>query len=154
MDGCSPIDLNWTLTRPNTSGWQQGSYSQYLQHPTRQLEDQSSYLPKEHVTLAYFLTASSSSMTIFCKRLKTYLFRAAYNIASPPADWSWLYNVKHPEVLAYDGCYINSIIIIITSFQWPPAAHQGRWLTKQFQESIEDLSFPQIFQLTIYNHLH
>ena len=28
----------------------------------------------------------SSSMTIFCKRLKTYLFRASYNIISPPTD--------------------------------------------------------------------
>ena len=27
-----------------------------------------------------------SSMTIFCKRLKTYLFRATYNIVSPPTD--------------------------------------------------------------------
>ena len=32
--------------------------SQHLQHPTWLLEDQSSYLPKEHVTLAYLLTAS------------------------------------------------------------------------------------------------
>ena len=52
-----------------------------------------------------------SSMTIFLQ--KSYLFREAYNIVSPPTDWSWLYNVKHPEVLAYDGRYINSIIMII-----------------------------------------
>ena len=55
----------------------------------------------------------SSSITIVCKRLKTYLFRAAYNIVSPPTDWSWLCNVKHLEVLAYDERYINSIIIIL-----------------------------------------
>ena len=43
----------------------------------------------------------SSSMTIFCKRLKTYVCRAAYNIVLQHTDWSWLYNVKHvPEVLA------------------------------------------------------
>ena len=30
----------------------------------------------------------SSLMTIVCKRLKTYLFRAAYNIVFPPTDWS------------------------------------------------------------------
>ena len=58
VDGCSPIVLNWMLTRPNASKWQQGSNSQHLQHPTWQLEDQSSYLPKEHVNLAYFLTAN------------------------------------------------------------------------------------------------
>ena len=38
VDGCSPIDLNWTLTRPNASEWQQGSDSQHLQHPIWQLE--------------------------------------------------------------------------------------------------------------------
>ena len=52
----------------------------------------------------------SPSKTIF---YKSYLFMAGYNIVSPPIDWSWLYHVKHPEVLAYGGSYINSIIIII-----------------------------------------
>ena len=54
-----------------------------------------------------------SSMNFCCKRLKTYLFRAVYNIVSRLFDWSWLYNVQHSEVLAYGGSYINSIIIII-----------------------------------------
>ena len=53
-------------------------------------------------------------MTIFWKRLTTYLCRTAYNIVSPPTDWSRLYNVKHPDVLVYCGRYINWIIIIIT----------------------------------------
>ena len=53
----------------------------------------------------------NSSMTIFCKKLKTYLCRAAYNIVSPPlTDLDF---IMHPEVLAYCGHYINSIIIIM-----------------------------------------
>ena len=62
VDGWSPTDLNWTPEKANASELQ-GSDNQHSQHSIWESDDQPSFQPKEHETLAYLLLLVRSDAT-------------------------------------------------------------------------------------------